>query len=680
MSETWISTEDFQQVTGLPERTARWRIRRAFQGNQSHAFPLEVRATRGRGGRSGVRYEVALSSLSEDAQRLYRSAHPDIDVCTVLCSEPRHTSETACSAGRAISIEASAFKVAPNQGERIARKWRIIEDVVQHPRGSSERAAEIDRASQKWRVPVRTIQGWITKFERAGGDINALGRARPANAGIARIAVSRKFDGAFVAAGHSTDELAELGEIVTTLIKRGWTSPAQRAGWKAVRREVVTAFKRELAARGVELPAKALHLSQRRIMEAQHYRIVDIRANDRKRYDDMKPRIRRDNSQFEPMAQIVMDVKPIDNIVCRADGSTTWPKMIGFMDTGTHRLFRYFVMLAPGEGVRQEHIAEAFIAMVTHPEWGFPQQLYRDNGSEFFILDMVREALALINDPGARTIINAKPYSGASKPIESKFAVLDRFVFSQMGGWAGGNRMNKKTQTVGKPPKPYEGNFDQFVQEANERIEVFEHEEIGSGPFQGKSPQQIFADHVASGWRPVRVDPILLDSAFCKRDTRRVDRGALSIDGTRYLHPELPNGQTVPIALPWRRGALPLVKLPDLGWAVLQPEMHYLPGDIAGAIATARAQQRNDRRTRQLGHEAPPLDLASNHRDRVTALPTRAAPAPLIDLQMSEEAAKFAGARIENAAREAEIADPETARRRAIDAQTRRLERQYGSF
>lgn len=654
--EIWLSVTDLAALCGVTRQAAHRAASIASDKGLWRGMQLQVREVQGsRGGRSGTRYEVALSSLSEAFQTAFMGT---LDV-----------PETP--AGR-------IGPVAPNQGERIERKWRIIEDAVAQPYRSAERAAEIDRAHQKWGVPVRTIQRWITDFEKAGGDANALGRRKPADAGAQRVWVSRRFDDAYRAARLPEGQLAELGEAVALLIKRGWTSSAQRAGWKAVRREVLTAFKRELAARNVSLPDKALYLSQRRIMDAKHYRAVDIRSNDRKAYDDAKPRIRRNNALFDPMAQVVMDVKPLDNIVRRADGSTTWPKMIGFQDVGTHRVFRHFVLLAPGEGIRQEHVAEAFIAMVSHPEWGFPQQLYRDNGTEFYILDMVRNALALINEPGARTIVNAKPYAGSSKPIESKFAVLDRFVFSQMGGYAGGNRMNKKTQTVGKPTKPYDGSFEDFVREANERIEVFEHDEIGSGPFKGQSPQGSFAAHVARGWRPVGVHPLALDAAFSKRDKRRVDRGVISIAGVRYTHPELPNGQDVPIALPWRRDALPLVDIPDLGWAALNTEMMFLPGEIAGAIESSRIQQISDRKTRQLRHEAPPLDLAANHRYRVANLPGRAAPAPLIDLAMSDEAKRFAGARIcSDQAQATELSDAER-RRLAEERQTERLLRKQG--
>lgn len=545
--------------------------------------------------------------------------------------------------------------------------------------GSPERGEAKREASRLHRIPLDTINKWVSRAERSGWNVNALAHQRPRDAGQRRIAISREFDKAFRAMGGDEATLHELAAKVAQLIKAAWASPAQRAGFRAVRREVVTAFQRHCREREIAIPRR-VEISDRTIKEAALYRIVDIEANDRKRFDDMKPRIRRDNSKLLPMAQIVMDVKPLDNVVMRPDGSTTWPKMIAFQCTGTMRIFAHIVMLNSGEGVRQEHVIEAFLAMVSHPDWGFPLQLYRDNGTEFYVFDMIRSALEMIAEEGARTIVNAKPYSGASKPIESRFATLDRFVFSQMGGWAGGNRMNKKTQTVGKPPKPYAGSFEQFAQEALERIRVFEHEPIGSGPFKGRSPQQVYAEHVANGWRPVSVNLGALDAAFCKRDSRRIDRGAIRIGGVAHRHPELAatNGQRVEIALPFRRGAWPLADLPGVGWVYLEPEILHLPGDIAGVIDAGRMQQANARATRKLRREAGEIDLAANHLDRVTALPTAASPAPLIDMLMSPEAERFAGARIGADARQAAELSDHDRRKLMEERQTQRLLRSQG--
>lgn len=650
----WIDAREFAELAGVTERHARRMLQMALAKKSSQRGGIKVREVAGRGGRSGLRYEVALNSLSLDLQSAF------------------YGYMEAASNPNALPAPVPA----PGQGPKIEKRWRVIQEAIECPPRSAERKAEILRAARKWNIPVRTVYRWIANLERTGGDVNALAHKKPADAGERRVMVSRKFDRAFIAAGHPAELLAELAELVDQLIRAAWASRAQRAGWKQVRREAWTAFLRDLRGRGIDMMLPPSTVSQRRIVQSQHYRIVDIHDNDRKRFDDMSPRIRRDNSKFMPMEQIVMDVKPLDNIIRRPDGSTTWPKMIGFMDTGTHRLFRHFVLLEPGEGVRQEHVADAFIRMVMHPEWGLPQQLYRDNGTEFYILDMVRDALAMINEPGARTIVNAKPYSGASKPIESKFAVLDRFVFSQMDGWAGGNRMNKKTQTVGKPPAPYPGSFEQFVQEANERIEIFEHEEIGSGPFKGKSPQGCYAEHVANGWRPIALSPCALDAAFSKRETRRVDRGAVSIGGTFYRHPQLPNGETVEIAMPWRRGAEPLASIPGAGWAVLQPDMPFLPGQIDGAIERSRMKRADEARVRAMRKQAGGIDLAANRADRVVTLPTRAAPAPLMDVMASEQAREIAKAKAAGQAQITSQPSVEDARLAYARRQTENLKRQ----
>lgn len=648
----WLSVPDLALICGISRQSAHAAVKAsAWRGQQ-----LMVRSIQGRGGKSGLRYEVLLSSLPEALQRAFKGDLED---------EPS-TAIVPYDAPSLLPVPAS------NQGAKIAARWRVLEPIANTLPNTLERGEAKREACRIHGIPLDTLNKWVGRAERSGWDVNALAHQRPADAGKARKVISRKFDKAFLAMGGDRDTLEQLGAKVAQLIKAAWASPAQRAGYNTVRKEVITAFQRHCREKGIAIP-RIVDISDRTIKGESYFRIVDIKAHDSKRFDDTKPRIRRDNSKLMPMAQIVMDVKPLDNIVLRPDGTTTWPKMIAFQDTGTQRLFAYIVLLNKGEGVRQEHVIEAFLEMVSHPEWGFPSQLYRDNGTEFAVFDMIRDGIAMVAEEGAKTIVNAKPYNGAAKPIESKFATLDRLVFSQMGGWAGGNRMNKKTQTVGKPPKPYPGTFEEFAKEAIERIAVYEHDPIGSGPFKGRSPQEVYADHVAAGWRPVSVNTNALDASFCKRDTRRIDRGTIRIGSVVHRHPELAraNSQRVSIALPYRRGAWPLASLPGVGWVYLEPDMYHLPGDISGAIEASRIQQANARATRDLGKVAGKIDLAANHRDRVTALPTRAAPAPLIDVMMSDEAERFAGARIE--AQRQHEARP-SAEQRLITAQLRETE------
>jgi transposase len=574
------------------------------------------------------------------------------------------------------------FIAAPNQTETERKKMAVLRLIEPTAKGTQERGQAIRDASHHHQVPMRTIQRWVERCEDHGWDLDAFGRKKPADAGKQRVWLSREFDRHFRAAGYGHEELADLADWLTREIAGWWQSPVGRAGWDRVILETQTSLHRECDARGFYLPSAAFDISRRRVEELRHHRAVDIMQNDAKRFDDAKPRIRRDNSRFQPMEQIVMDVKPLDCVLTRSDGSLAYPKLIGFMDTGTHRLFGRIILLPKGEGVRQEHVTSAFLDMVQDPDWGFPQQLYFDNGSEYAHFELIREALKLISEDDARVIIKAKPYSGASKPIESKFSVIDRHIISLMDGYTGSNRMDKKVQRVGRAAEPYLGTAEEFEEEFFLRLRDFHAFEIGSGPFKGKSPMQAYREHVERGWHPVSVNRLALDCAFAKHlGEKKVDRGVITINGTRYRHPELAAfvGRRVSVKQPYQRDAWPVAELPEIGPVYLEPEMLTLPGDISGAIEAGRMQSSHRKAVRNLKAKANPVDPLDNIRHRVVALPTSAAPAPLIDVMMSPEAERFAGARIQ--AEEQRASQP-TAEQQLIArqlAETERLERYFAS-
>lgn len=612
-SRAWLSATSFGELAGITDRHARRVLTCFAKGQPWQGFVGRTRSKAGRGGQSGRHYEVLLSSLSEHLQQAFRAQSGE----NVDCAVPAHFAPPA------------KFVAARHQSETERRRYAALRLIAETEPGTAERANAIRDANHHHKIPVRTIQRWVQRCEAHGWDLDALGRKRPADAGRQRVWVSREFDKNFHAAGHSHRELADLADWLTREISGWWQSPAQRAGWKRVRLETVTSLRRHCLELGYDLPARALTVSRRRVEELRFHSIVDVMENDAKRFDDLKPRIRRDNSKFRPMEQIVMDVKPLDCVMQRPDGSRAYPKLIAFMDAGTHRLFGRIVLLPKGEGVRQEHVTDAFLDMVQHPDWGFPQQLYCDNGSEYAHFDLIRDALKMIADEGARVLIKAKPYSGASKPIESKFSVIDRQITSQMRGYTGSSRLDKKVQRVGREAKPYPGSVEEFEAEFFLRLRDFESWEIGSGPFKGRSPTQIYRDHVAQGWRPVTVNRLALDCAFAKQiGDRKVDRGTITIGPNRFRHPDLAglSGRRVPLVQPYRRDAWPLADLPGFGWVALEPEMLSLPGEIDGAIQTARMQKHHSGRSRKLKATANRVDPLRSTADRVVTLPVRRRP------------------------------------------------------
>ncbi len=342
------------------------------------------------------------------------------------------------------------------------------------------------------------------------------------------------------------------------------------------------------------------------------------------------------------MKRVVGDVKHLDVIVRRPDGTLAWPKIVAFLDTGTNRIFVHPVLLDQGEGVRQEHVIEAFLAMVCDPDWGFPKGLYLDNGAEFAALTKIQGALGAINEPGARTIIFAQPYNASAKPIESMFARLDRYVFSLLPGYAGPNRMAKKTQRVGKAPEAFPGDWDEFCSVVTGLIADHNTRPIG-GLWRDRSPRDWLDAKRAEGWRPATVDPIVLDAAFCDHDSRRIDRGILKIRSQRFHHPDisaLPGRTAVDIALPWRRDANPLVRVPGGHWVRLMPDIPYPANWTEGARETGRRQKAQSRYVSRLAREAPkldPIEIKLRSMARATTLPPSGRPSHGLDLGAQAE-------------------------------------------
>ncbi|MFN9926996.1 MAG: hypothetical protein ACK53I_08670 [Phenylobacterium sp.] len=418
-------------------------------------------------------------------------------------------------------------------------------------------------------------------------------------------------------------------------------------------------------------------MSRRRVEAFAPFRIVNQRRNDRKAFDDAKPRIRRDWTGLATMERVVGDVKHLDVIVRRPDGTLAWPKIVAFLDAGTNRIFVHPVLLDQGEGVRQEHVIEAFLAMVCDPDWGFPRGLYLDNGAEFAALTKIQGALGAINEPGARTIIFAQPYNASAKPIESMFARLDRYVFSLLPGYAGPDRMAKKTQRVGKAPEAFPGDWDEFCSVVIGLIADHNSRPIG-GLWRDRSPRDWFDAKRSEGWRPATVDPVALDAAFCDHDSRRIDRGILKIRGQRFHHPDssaLPGRTAVDIALPWRRDTYPLARIPGGPWVRLLPDVPFPARWIEGARETGRRQKAQSRSVAQLSREAPkldPIEIKLRSVARATTLPPSGKPSHGLDLCAQAE-------HLADALRAPPPSDPVSARERKRLREmelTERLERQ----
>lgn len=561
MRERWLAAAGFAELAGISGQKARRALSRAVEGYTWRGATLKVRTVHGRGGRSGLSYEVSLKSLSAALPETADAAAP-----------PR------------LPFRPTVLGERP----QTAKRWAMIEPIVMETEaGTPERAAAVKAAVAAGKGAERTLRRLIAQYEGHGwaGCAHKL----PTNAGERRIMISREFDRAFLAAGHAEATLREIAAEMEQLRRDIWASPARRAGLPDVRRRLLHELDKLCAKLGTPVLPAAMTISKRWVSEDRGFEEIDIWKHDAKRFHDNLPHITRDNLAGPPMTRVVADVKHLDVVLRRPDGSDVWPKVVGFMDRSTGRVFLHPIMLAPGEGVRQEHVIEGFLAMVE--AWGFPEGLYLDNGSEFACFERIKDCIALANAEAGRPIIYAKRYNAKAKTIENWFKRLDQYLFSMFPGYAGGDRMNKKAAKVGRPTQPYPHSWERFCEDIPTLLVDFNARPIG-GQWRGRSADDVYREKCAAGWRPILVDSLILDAAFSRRETRRLDRGGLKIKGVRHHHPSLDRaraGSMVEIAISWRRGADPLFRIVgEPHWAYAVADMPYHPQDAHGARESGR--------------------------------------------------------------------------------------------
>ena len=568
------------------------------RGKWRHA-PLVVRQVSGQGGRSGLHYEVLVSSLPDALQEQYRALHAD-----------------------------APATIRNDRTADAERTWRfhLIEPALAHPRGSSQRG-EIVRAiaaqahcspgGKPITVSERCLHRWLTAFEQGG----MAGLQKPARAdrGRRRVLISRLFDTAVpfdaatrqAIAARTTEHVRALwrsGAVLSMVIRMGSEGLAKatlEAGFDPGSRKL----------------RRICQLPRRFVQPHAYLRKVHRFEHDRKAHEDAKPRIRRTRAELQPMELVVGDVHHLDIYVRHEDGRLATPKMIGWFDFGTMRLFASFI-LCPisaktnrSEGVRNEHVIASFIAMTQNAEWGLPRHLYLDNGSEYNFAPFIDDALKLAAEEGlsrVSPIIRAKPYNAPAKAIEGVFGLLERNYFSQVPGWIGGDRMQKKTANVGQAPAPFTDTMAALENVLRAYLTVYETQPQG-GDLKGRSPRETLAQAIAAGWRRTDIDPFALRVAFSAEEARDVRQGAIMVAGQRWTCPELQSylGDRVTVLVPkyedWSSLPLKDDRGRWLGNAV--PDLAYHPLDPAGARDTERRSRLYEKSIRAQGRSVPRCDL-----------------------------------------------------------------------
>lgn len=589
----WLPASGFANLAHISERKARLALERAHRGAKPwRGAEISVRLVPSLGGPAGVRYEVLVDSLPADIQEAWKGLQSDCETAPLLRDD------------------------RPN-----VASWRlhIISPAVPHAKGTAARAEAIRKIvaetrvgpdGRQIRITDRTVQRWLDAYKAEG--INGLKLRARKDKGARRVVISQPwFEKARV--WFDTATIAQIDADLRAFIRSKYTaneSPGRiifRAGQELQR------LSAENGMPVAEMGKPVFAVPRSYVVEQKVFGKSATRDHDAKAYHDMRPAALRSLAPLP--TQFDLDAMHFDHVLRREDGSEAYPKAIVAACRATHRLFVKAFLLEKGEGIRQEHVA-LFIEEL-FDRWGVPERLTIDNGGEFRAVRDLTDILQLVGQvssiDGRKPIVNAQPYNARAKVVENTIGVLQRVWLSSLPGHVGNNRINRKTQQVGRPTAPFPGDFDLFARLADMRVQEY-NEAPQRGKLKGRSPNEVYQAHIDDGFTIAKVDRASLIIAFSKRDVASVGKFGIRVSGQWWTCDELHyrSGEKIGI-LKGRFHNWPAVPLFDLdneraiiGYA--KPNVAIDGTDPANAREQKRRERLFNSRTRELKQAAPPAD------------------------------------------------------------------------
>ena len=639
----WIGNAELADLSGISARMATEAMRNCLSGKTWRGKSLDVRKAPNPAGTGGSHLQVFVPSLPNALSQAWHDKNPDIFTPTK-------------AAVATVSFSIATVDAVPQQAVSRA-KWKesIIALALPYPHRSKQRAAAIksiagqlhtDPRGQKVRIPEKTLYGWIAAYEKPEhGGLPALVRKQRHDTAN-RVVINRTWD---EVCPLNTDLKTKIAGEITTYIKSLWASGVR--GWAKVDQLASTKLMQLCHSAGWQTATlENCRLGRHAVERFADYKLVAIREKDAKRFADLfQPRVIRSHINREPMEIVFGDVHPIDIYLTREDGSPVTPRLIAWYDLATHRLHATLVLLDKGKGITQAHIASAFANMVS--DWGLPLRLYLDNGKEYswnemiqgfetltglvmnfkqFTADLLTSELAEsfeqeadgCSDREQNAVVRARPYNAAAKPIEGAFAVLETYLAS-LPGWVGGDRMNKKTENVGKAPIHFPGNLEAFHAAFGKALAWYHATPQGKrSNLKGLSPNEIYKVKIEAGWQPIGCPREVLIFAMSETRTAKVHNRGIEVDGTWYEGPELAGYRQRKVTVQhakWAADRLILHGKDGFSWIPRAPIFDAL--DQQGAIHLGRQQKVMTNLVNGMKSETHRLDMPAEIARHVDALP-----------------------------------------------------------
>lgn len=599
----WIASSEFAVLAHIERQVAN-RLLREFNEGRSRPWQsgcLVVREVRGRGGRSGVSYQVKASSLPQALQEQLKSSKTPLQLSLPLPSA--------------------------SPGGTEGGWWHFhLAHLLLTEKGSVERGAAVksmvgktvlDWKNRPLKLARSTILNKLKQLEDTGS-AGTLRRRERSDTGKAKVLISRPWDQAVPFDLATRQKIAEntLQEL-RGCIKDGGTLSRARQHVKAFLKDQTIAYGFRPDARELErictIPARLYY------REAPVFKRVYRHKHDRKASSDAMPHISRVMPDG-PGKLYVLDVHHINVLVKQGDKVGT-VKMLGCLDMGTRRFTAEFVFFELRGGVRNIDNIELLRRVFADPAWGVPGLVYVDNGKEYRFVKHLDNALKLAAEEGGSTderqsrIIHSLPYNAQSKPIENVHHQLNNHEFRHCQGFIDDDRFDPMRPELGKLPKPF-GGFSAFVEYARGLIDAYNWTPQPHGQLRGDSPNSRFGQHVAKGWGALVMDPARFDSVFCDLETRLVRNQSIKVAGRHWSCPALDEflDQKVVARVPAYHGfnELRLEKFDGTFIGIATPDRQFEFDDPRGALTSAERKKATRQAIAAADRSAPDVDMGAS--------------------------------------------------------------------
>lgn len=339
-----------------------------------------------------------------------------------------------------------------------------------------------------------------------------------------------------------------------------------------------------------------------------------------------------------PGLVLEMDVRRLDILAERDDGSPATPWALVLRDPATLYVTGSMWLLPRGEAFRREHIAQALSEAFADCPLGVPCAIVTDRGSEMKLgpaLEDIVKAAAMQRSvlgwgDGVDVTIErvgvhlTTPYQPKSKGIESLFSILTRSLERGLPGYIHDDGVRHRTANKGKAPEIGAKGEDEARRILRAVVGYYNTTVQQKGRIAGRSPAQALQAFVDRGWATIAFNEAPFALACGTIVDVKLHGGKVRHAGFVWYSDALngrANGETIRVIKSLRRDAEVMFALDDEGRPTItltrDPEFSYFSTEGGAEAGRRRALARKNGRASVAGaRKADLVEEYEGHAER----------------------------------------------------------------